>query len=78
MPKQFKKIATGIALFLACTISAQAQSDPPAIKIGSVTFSGNIRERYEVWDWFPATGQDFYSYSGTLMRFALSQKNQKI
>lgn len=70
------KISLAIMLFLGCCAFAAAQSDPPAIKIGSVTFSGSIRERYEIWDWFPASGQDFYGYSGTVMRFALSQKRK--
>ena len=68
---RLKKIMLGIAFSLGWCVSAGAQSDPPPLQIGSVTFSGNIRERYEVWDWFPSKGQDFYSYSGTLMRFAL-------
>ena len=69
--------------FLTCFLllfvgaSAMAQSDPAPVEIGGVTFSGNIRERYEAWDWFqPTTGQNLYSYSGTLMRFSFSQKKQ--
>lgn len=61
-----------LLLFSSCAV---AQSDPKALEIGGVTFSGNIRERYEAWDWFqPATGQNLYSYSGTLMRFSFSQQ----
>src|ERR1700730_8768701 len=72
-----KKFLIATLAILSCGITyVRAQSDPPPLQIGSVTFSGNIRERYEVWDWFPAKGQDFYGYSGTLMRFALSQKRQ--
>jgi hypothetical protein len=71
-----QRVLIGMALMLAAVASAKAQSDPPPLQIGSVTFSGSIRERYEVWDWFPAKGQNFYGYSGTLMRFALSQKRQ--
>jgi hypothetical protein len=59
---------------------AMAQSDQPApIVIDGVTFSGSIRERYEAWDWFtPAgPGENLYSYSGTLIRFAFSQEKQK-
>ncbi len=51
--------------------------DPTPLEIGGVTFSGNIRERYYAWDWFePATGQNLYGYSGTLMRFSFSQQKQ--
>ncbi len=65
-------------MILFCVgIPAMAQDQAAPIQIGSVTFSGSIRERYEVWDWFqPATGQNFYGYSGTLMRFSLSQKRE--
>lgn len=57
-----------------------AQSDPTHIQIGSVTFSGSIRERYEAWSWFEPTtpgAQNLYGYSGTLIRFGLSQKRDK-
>ena len=68
--------------FWACLVllllgtPALAQSDPSEpIVIDGVTISGNIRERYEAWDWFtPAKGQNLYGYSGTLMRFAFSQE----
>jgi len=57
-----------------------AQSDPTPVQIGSVTFSGSIRERYEAWSWFEPTtpgAQNLYGYSGTLIRFGLSQKRDK-
>src|SRR5580704_12422376 len=73
----FKRLFVGGALALGLCISALAQSDPAPLEIGGVTFSGNIRERYEAWDWFqPTTGQNLYSYSGTLMRLSFSQKRQ--
>ncbi|MGA9572068.1 MAG: hypothetical protein WBS17_18465, partial [Candidatus Acidiferrales bacterium] len=67
-------------VLLMLGVPAMAQSDQPApIVIDGVTFSGSIRERYEAWDWFsPAgPGENLYSYSGTLMRFAFSQEKQK-
>ena len=75
--KRILKVAFAAILSLgACGVLDAQSSDPPPIQLGSLTFSGNIRERYEVWDWFPATGQDFYGYSGTVIRFAVSQKHQ--
>jgi hypothetical protein len=69
--------------FLTCCVllllssSVMAQSDPAPLEIGGVTFSGNIRERYYAWDWFqPASGENLYGYSGTLMRFSFSQTKQ--
>jgi len=68
------------ALLLFTGAVAMAQSEATPIQIGSVTFSGSIRERYEAWDWFTPTmpgAQDLYGYSGTLMRFSFSQKREK-
>ena len=68
---------TCVALLVLAS-SAMAQADPTPLEIGGVTFSGNIRERYEAWDWFqPASGQNLYAYSGTLMRFSFSQTQQR-
>src|ERR1700731_1544033 len=72
-----KRFLTGLLLTLGFCIPVWAQSDPVPIEIGGVTFSGNIRERYEAWDFFqPATGQNLYGYSGTQTRFGFSQTRQ--
>jgi hypothetical protein len=63
-------------LFCSCA-AAIAQDETAPIQVGSVTFSGSVRERYEAWDWFePATGQNQYQFSGTLIRLALSQNRE--
>src|ERR1700733_3565442 len=74
----FKRFLFGLLLAFGCGIPAMAQSDPPPIEIGGVTFSGNIRERYEAWDWFQPTtgGQNLYGFSGTQIRFGLSRTGQ--
>ena len=67
------------ALLLVTSAAAIAQDQPTPIQIGSVTFSGSIRERYEAWDWFEPTtpgAQNLYGYSGTLIRFGLSQNHE--
>jgi hypothetical protein len=54
---------------------ALAQVPPPAdppIKIGSVVFSGLLRTRVEIWDWFPGDANNQYAYSGSTLRFGLS------
>jgi hypothetical protein len=74
-----KTILASILLCFGFCTPALAQSDPPPIEIGGVTFSGNIRERYEAWDWFqPAAGQNLYGFSGTQIRFGLSQTRQNL
>jgi hypothetical protein len=69
-----------VCMMLLCSgIVAMAQDDVTPIRLGSVTFSGSVRERYEGWDWFqPATAnaQNSYGYSGTLIRLALSQNRE--
>ncbi|HEY1424052.1 MAG TPA: hypothetical protein VGF20_11405, partial [Candidatus Acidoferrum sp.] len=70
-------IACFVVLFFVATCGAQ-EPDAPQIKIGDVTFSGSIRERYEVWNWFEAPGGDnLYGYSGTVVRFGFSQTHEK-
>lgn len=62
-------------LCLCYSLPALAQ-DPAPIEIGGVTFSGNIRERYEAWDFFTPTAansQNLYGFSGTQIRFGISQ-----
>jgi hypothetical protein len=63
-----------LALFTAAVGAAQ-DSAPQPIQLGNVTFSGSIRERYEVWDWFQPTtpGSNLYGFSGTVVRFGFSQ-----
>jgi hypothetical protein len=76
-----KTIFAGVLLLLLCGgVLAQSDPAPAPIQIGSVTFSGSIRERYEAWSWFEPTtpgAQNLYGYSGTLIRFGLSQKREK-
>jgi hypothetical protein len=72
-----KIFLASIVLFLLAGAAAAQSEPPPPIQLGSVTFSGSVRERYEVWDWFqPAKGENFYGYSGTLIRFGFAQQHQ--
>jgi hypothetical protein len=70
-----KNLFVFLMLLLAGTpIKAQEPQVQP-IQIGGVTFTGSVRERYETWNWFePANGNNLYGYSGTILRFGLSQK----
>lgn len=63
----------GIFATLTPLWGQSADSNIQSLQIGSVTFSGSIRERAEVWDWFGGYGENYYAFSGTLMQFALSQ-----
>ncbi len=70
-----KRLVACLLLFLLAATVAEAQErDTQPIQIGSVTFSGSVRERYEAWDWFEgASGENLYGYSGTVIRFGFSQ-----
>jgi len=71
-----KFLSIPLLAFCSC-VPALAQTDAQPIEIGGVTFSGNIRERYEAWDFFqPTTGQNLYGFSGTQIRFGFSQTRQ--
>ena len=64
-------------LFLLAGTAIEAQEPAPQpAQIGSVIFSASVRERYEVWNWFePPSGNNSYSYSGTVVRFGFSKKH---
>lgn len=64
---------TGV-IIVAAMLPAQDGSDP--LKIGNVTVTGSIHERYEDWNFFPSKGESDYGYSGSLLRLGFSQKGQ--
>jgi hypothetical protein len=66
-----------LLLLVGGAIEAQEPAAEP-IQIGSVTFSGSLRERYEAWNWFePTTGNNLYGFSGTVVRFGFSQEHTR-
>src|ERR1022692_2664487 len=65
---------TGL-LAVCANLAAQSDGADP-LHIGSVTVSGMVHERYEDWDFFQATGENSYGYSGSLLRLMLSQNEQ--
>jgi hypothetical protein len=55
--------------------AAPTNTAPPAIKFGDLTFTGTLRSRLYVWNWFQAaTGENRYQYSGNLLRLNLAEK----
>ncbi len=72
-----KNLCAFLLFLLAGTVAVAQEPGAQAIKIGDVTFSGSVRERYEVWNWFePPSGNNLYSFSGTVVRFGFSQKHE--
>ncbi len=63
-------------LLLGSVASAQSTATAPGtIQIGNITFSGSVRSRLYVWDWFQgATGENQYQYSGNLVRLNFAEK----
>lgn len=54
--------------------SAASQASAP-MKIGDVTFTGTLRSRLYVWNWFQAaTGENQYEYWGNLLRLNFAEK----
>jgi hypothetical protein len=59
-------------IVVQCTLLATIASAQPASS--DVTFTGSLRSRLYVWDWFqPASGNNGYVYSGNLLRIGFSQ-----
>jgi len=72
-----KNIFVCSLLLLSGSVAVGQEPAAQPIQIGGVTFSGSVRERYEVWNWFePASGNNLYSFSGTVVRFGFSQKHE--
>jgi hypothetical protein len=46
------------------------------VKLGAFTFTGNIRTRVELWDWYDAEAASRYNYNGTLFRFGIGQQKK--
>jgi len=64
-----------IAIALVAVIPTYAQA-PASVKIGGITFSGSLRSRLYVWDWFqPTAGDNSYAYSGSILRLGFSQSH---
>jgi len=58
---------------------ARAQStDAPPIKIGDAVVSSSLRTRMYAWNWFGDTSNGDYTYSGSLLRFGLTESKRTI
>src|ERR1700678_3425939 len=60
---------------IAAVTAQQPDPDADAMKIGSVTVSAFVHERYEAWNWFPTKGESTYGFSGSLLRLSFSQQS---
>jgi hypothetical protein len=48
------------------------------LKLGSVTVSGSIRTRVEMWDWFDGNANDSYAFSGNILRLSFAQALKRV
>jgi len=62
-------------LLSALLVPALAQ--PAPLKLGNLEVSGSLRSRLEMWDYFTATGNSDYAFSGNLFRLSLAQKRAR-
>ena len=46
--------------------------------MGPVTVSGSLRMRMESWDWFSGSGQNEYTYLGSLFRISFAESTPKL
>ena len=78
MSQELKCVVTCIAGLLIFGGKLAAQSDTPEpLKIGDVTVSGLVHERYEDWNFFRgAKGENDYGYSGSYLRLMFSEKTK--
>jgi hypothetical protein len=67
-----------LTTFAAAGMAFSQQAAAPApTKIAGMNFSGSIRSRGELWDWFQAdSGDNSYAFSGNIARFSLSQSRE--
>src|ERR1051325_7535544 len=56
---------------------ARAQAPPP-IRIGDAVVSTSLRSRMYSWDWFGDAPNGEYTYSGSLLRFGLTESKPKL
>ena len=63
------------------TATAQSKAKPSAnepLKIGNVVFSGSLRARAEIWNWFDTSAADpDYTFGAVLLRLSLGQQKAK-
>jgi hypothetical protein len=63
-------------------VSSSARPAAPQstqLKIGDVSFSGSLRARAEIWNWFDTSAaDDDYVFGGALLRLSLSQQTEKL
>jgi hypothetical protein len=77
-----RSASRSLAVLVVTCAAAQQNSSAPAspaaadpIKLGDIAFTGSLRSRLYVWDWFqPASGANRYEYSGNLLRLNFSEK----
>lgn len=65
---------TCISMLAPALVRAQAA---PPIKIGDAVVSTSLRSRMYSWDWFGDAANGEYTYSGSLLRFGVSETKPK-
>ncbi|MBS1788408.1 MAG: alginate export family protein [Acidobacteria bacterium] len=60
------------------TPTPTANNAPAPIKVGKLTLSGNLRLRFENWDWFETNAaENNYNFGAATLRLSLSQQSEK-
>ena len=67
-----------LPLLAVASLPVHAQDTFEPIQLGSVNFSGSIRDRVEDWHWFtPASGNPSYTFNGATVRFGFSRNLER-
>ena len=72
-------VRTGFSIALLPLLWGQTPSADATgtVKTGGITFTGSLRSRVYLWDWFqPTSGNNAYQYSGNLLRLGISQNRE--
>ena len=63
------------SLLATCAAFSQTPQSQDANAEG-VKVSGNLRTRFEGWDWFEGQADNIYGYSGSLLRIGIKQEKK--
>jgi hypothetical protein len=65
------------ALFLLLAMAGAPNWAADGTPASNIAFSGSLRSRLELWDWFEGTANNRYAFDGNILRLGISQKRAR-